>query len=79
MALPGSGFCDHAMPNVELVILLSKAGHGCSRGVDASRALLRGLEVREQIEFFWSQALPVPSEFSVDKHAGLLAKAAWVA
>ena len=34
---------------------------------------------REQIEFFWSQAPPIPSELSVDEHAELLAKAARVA
>ena len=45
----------------------------------ASRAALRRPEVREQIELFWSQAPPVPSELSVDEHAGLLAKAARVA
>ena len=57
----------------------SKAGHECSRSVDASRAALRRPEVREQIELFWSQAPPVPSELSVDEHAELLAKAARVA
>ena len=52
----------------------SKAGHECSRSVDASRAALRRPEVREQIEFFWSQAPPVPSELAVDEHA---AQVAW--
>ena len=79
VALPGSGSFDHAMPIVEVVISPSKAGHECSRSVDASRAALRRPEVREQIELFWSQAPPVPSELSVDEHAGLLAKAAGVA
>ena len=79
LALPGSGSFDHAMPIVELVILPSKAGHECTRSVDASRAALRRPEVREQIKLFWSQAPPVLSELSVDEHAGLLAKAARVA
>ena len=79
VALPGSGSFDHAMPSVEVVISPSKAGHECSRSVDASRAALRRPEVREQIELFWSQAHPVPSELSVDEHAELLAKAARVA
>ena len=79
MALPGSGSFDPVMPVVEMVFSLSKAGHECSRSVDASRAALRRPEVREQIELFWSQAPPVPSEHSVDEHAELLAKAARVA
>ena len=78
-ALPGSGSFDHAMPIVEVVILPLKTGHECSRSVDASRAALRRPEVCEQIELFWSQAPPVPSELSVDEHAELLAKAARVA
>ena len=79
MPLPGSGSFHHAMPIVEVVISPSKAGHECSRNVDASRAALRRPEVREQIELFWSQAPPFPSELSVDEHAELLAKAARVA
>ena len=79
VALPGSGSFDHAMPIVEVVISPSKVGHECSRSVDASRAALRQPEVREQIELFWSQVPPVPSELSVDEHAELLAKAARVA
>ena len=75
VALPGSGSFDRAMHIVEVVISPSKAGHECSRNADASRATLRRPEVREQIEFFWSQAPPIPSELSVDEHAGLLAKA----
>ena len=47
--------------------------------IDASRAALRRLGVREQIELFWSLAPPVPSGFSVDEHADLLTKAARVA
>ena len=75
VALPGSGAFDHAVPFVEVVISPSKASHECSRSVDASRAALRRREVREQIEVFWSQAPPIPSELSVDEHAELLAKA----
>ena len=79
VALPVNGAFDHAMPVVEVVISPSKASHGCSRSVDASRAALRRPEVREQIELLWSQAPPIPSEPSVDEHAELLAKAARVA
>ena len=76
VALPGTGAVDHAMPVMELVISASKAGHECSRSIDASRAALRRPKVREQIEHFWSHAPPVPSGFSVDEHADFLAKAA---
>ena len=41
VALPGTRAVDHAMLVVELVISLSKAGHECSRSIDASRAALR--------------------------------------
>ena len=68
--------CDHAMPVVELVISPSKAGHKCSRSIDASRADLRRPEVDEQIERFWSHAPPVPSGCSVDEHAKA-ARVAW--
>ena len=61
LALPGSGSSDHAMSIVEVVTSRSKAGHECSRSVDASRAALRRPEDREQMEFFWSQAPPFPS------------------
>ena len=79
VALPRTRAVDHAVPVVELVISPSLAGHECSRSIDASRALLRRPEVREQIEHLWSHALPIPSGFSVDEHADLPAKAARVA
>ena len=57
VALSGNGSFGHAMPIVQVVISPSKAGHECSRSVDASRAALRQ---PERIEFFLSQALPIP-------------------
>ena len=57
-----------------MCFLISKAGHECSRNIDASRP-----EVREQIEHFWWHAPPIPSGLSVDEHADLPTKAARVA
>ena len=57
VALSGNGSFGHAMSIVEVVISPSKAGHECSRSVDASRAALRQ---PERIEFFLSQALDIP-------------------
>ena len=65
VALPGSGTVDH------LVILPSRAGHECSRSIDASRAAPQRPEVREQIKQFWYDGPPVLSGFSVDEHADL--------
>ena len=53
VALPASGAVDHAMLVVELVVWPSRAGHECSRSIDASRAALRRSEVRQHIEHFW--------------------------